>query len=418
MDRGFDAGVAVVPDTNGSVNENVDMDVNARVRRETSPAVVPIGRGEPPVAGVRTGEGMILPSQSERWRSRIFRAIPSTQRVRSFVRTPEMVIFLLGLASLISLIIFVYDVITSKTFRPLTVAVFFSAGGYCILFIQGECVLAEIMEARAADTSRRVITKEERRLLLHYFTLGPPTPLENTSSCEDAPSGACTPSGTSTAPGHGDGREAGGFSRKDLVQSSSDDEEAGKAQGGDPMNAAVPPRDGPLGGGEGSVPTRGETRAVESETRRGGRRSGSALQKVFSRPRPHGIDVMESTEAGARGQQHPDTAAVGEIVDAQGAPREDKDICADACSTDDAMPGCSRDGHACSAPEKKEKDEKEEEEAQRRASWKWGTGEQCVVCFGEYFYGEDLCQLPCCHMYHATVTILRHKMPLAVVLCI
>ena len=57
MDRGFDAGVAVVPDTNGSVNENVDMDVNARVRRETSPAVVPIGRGEPPVAGVRTGEG-------------------------------------------------------------------------------------------------------------------------------------------------------------------------------------------------------------------------------------------------------------------------------------------------------------------------------------------------------------------------
>ena len=165
------------------------------------------------------------------------------------------------------------------------------------------------------DTSRRVITKEERRLLFHYFTLGPPTPLENTSSCEDAPSGACTPSGTSTAPGHGDGREAGGFSRKDLVHSSSDDEEAGKAQGGHPMNATVLPRDGPLGGSEGSVPTRGETRAVESETRRGGRRPGSALQKLFSRPRPHGIDVMESTEAGARGQQHPDTAAVGEIVD-------------------------------------------------------------------------------------------------------
>ena len=178
-----------------------------------------------------------------------------------------------------------------------------------------DSVLAEIMEARAADTSRRVITKEERRLLFHYFTLGPPTPLQNTSSCEDAPSGACTPSGTSTAPGHGDGREAGGFSQKDLVHSSSDDEEAGKAQGGHPMNAAVPPRDGPLGEGEGSVPTRGETRAVESETRRGGRRSGSALRKVFSKPKPHGIDVMESTEAGARGQQHPDTAAVGEIVD-------------------------------------------------------------------------------------------------------
>ena len=46
--------------------------------------------------------GMIVPPQSERWLSGIFWAIPYTQRVRSFVRTPEMMILLLGLTSLVS----------------------------------------------------------------------------------------------------------------------------------------------------------------------------------------------------------------------------------------------------------------------------------------------------------------------------
>lgn len=37
-------------------------------------------------------------------------------------------------------------------------------------------MLLEILEARAAEPSRRVLTKEERRALLHYFTLQPPSP--------------------------------------------------------------------------------------------------------------------------------------------------------------------------------------------------------------------------------------------------
>ena len=80
------------------------------------------------------------------------------------------------------------------------------------------------------------------------------------------------------------------------------------------MNATVPPREGPLGGGEGSVPTRRQTRTVESETRRGGRKSGSALDFVFCGSRPDGIDVIESMEARVRRQQHPDPMAVGKIV--------------------------------------------------------------------------------------------------------
>ena len=57
MERGFDAGVAVVPDVNGNANGyNVDVNVNARAGGERSPAVVPIGQGEPSVAGVGTDE--------------------------------------------------------------------------------------------------------------------------------------------------------------------------------------------------------------------------------------------------------------------------------------------------------------------------------------------------------------------------
>ena len=57
------------------------------------------------------------------------------------------------------------------------------------------------------------------------------------------------------------------------------------------------------------------------------------------------------------------------------------------------------------------------EETLRRASREWGTGKQCVVCFRGYSYGEDLCQLPCYHMYHASVSILQHKTPSLLLYC-
>lgn len=39
-----------------------------------------------------------------------------------------------------------------------------------------KAMLLEILEARAAEPSRRVLTKEERRATLHYFTLQPAFP--------------------------------------------------------------------------------------------------------------------------------------------------------------------------------------------------------------------------------------------------
>ena len=44
-----------------------------------------------------------------------------------------------------------------------------------------------------------------------------------------------------------------------------------------------------------------------------------------------------------------------------------------------------------------------ERERERGQSWKWSTTGSCIVCFGEYAYGDDLCRLPCRHVYHAQV---------------
>ncbi|CAN0485840.1 unnamed protein product, partial [Laminaria digitata] len=34
-------------------------------------------------------------------------------------------------------------------------------------------------------------------------------------------------------------------------------------------------------------------------------------------------------------------------------------------------------------------------------SQEWSTAGACIVCFGDYAYGEELCRLPCRHLYHA-----------------
>ena len=44
-------------------------------------------------------------------------------------------------------------------------------------------------------------------------------------------------------------------------------------------------------------------------------------------------------------------------------------------------------------------------ERERGQSWKWSTTRSCIICFGEYAYGDDLCRLPCRHMYHAQVRL-------------
>ncbi|CAN0378334.1 unnamed protein product, partial [Hapterophycus canaliculatus] len=37
----------------------------------------------------------------------------------------------------------------------------------------------------------------------------------------------------------------------------------------------------------------------------------------------------------------------------------------------------------------------------RGNSQQWSTAGSCIVCFGDYADGDNLCRLPCRHTYHA-----------------
>lgn len=43
----------------------------------------------------------------------------------------------------------------------------------------------------------------------------------------------------------------------------------------------------------------------------------------------------------------------------------------------------------------------------RALSIGWSTSGACIICFGDYTYGEELCRLPCNHLYHARVRFFR-----------
>ncbi|CAN0530601.1 unnamed protein product, partial [Ectocarpus sp. 8 AP-2014] len=71
--------------------------------------------------------------------------------------------------------------ITGRRLRPISVLVFVAAGTYCLALIKQQRDLAaseqalviEIMDGSATSSSRRVISKEDRRNLFDYFTFRP-----------------------------------------------------------------------------------------------------------------------------------------------------------------------------------------------------------------------------------------------------
>ncbi|CAM9552146.1 unnamed protein product, partial [Hapterophycus canaliculatus] len=104
----------------------------------------------------------------------------------SFLRSPELVIAVLGLASMVALIVFIWDLVRDRPFKPMAVLVFVAAGTYCLALLKQQRVLAAAEQAlvieiidgssTAASSSRRaVISKEDRRVLFDYFTFRLPS---------------------------------------------------------------------------------------------------------------------------------------------------------------------------------------------------------------------------------------------------
>ncbi|CAN0077363.1 unnamed protein product, partial [Ectocarpus fasciculatus] len=103
------------------------------------------------------------------------------RRRGSWVRSPEFSIFVLGLAALLAFVVFVCDMIAGRALRPISVLIFVAAGTYCLALIKQQRDLAaseqalviEIMDGSMTSSSRRVISKEDRRDLFDYFTFRP-----------------------------------------------------------------------------------------------------------------------------------------------------------------------------------------------------------------------------------------------------
>ncbi|CAN0391758.1 unnamed protein product, partial [Ectocarpus sp. 12 AP-2014] len=101
--------------------------------------------------------------------------------VGSCLRSPEFSIVVLGLAALLAFIVFICDMIAGRRLRPISVLVFVSAGTYCLALIKQrrdlaaseQALVIEIMDGSATSSSRRVMSKEDRRNLFDYFTFRP-----------------------------------------------------------------------------------------------------------------------------------------------------------------------------------------------------------------------------------------------------
>ncbi|CAN0193908.1 unnamed protein product [Pylaiella littoralis] len=366
---------------------------------------------------------------------------------QSLFFSPELAIFVLGLAALLAFIVFISDLISGKTFRPMAVLVFVAAGTYCIAIIKQQRVLTmdeqalviEITDGSSTGTSRRrVISKEERRTLFEYFTFRSSTTAPTTATAATATAAvadsaeqvddaaAAAAAAVADVSERGKGKEytfAHGEDRGPMMSG-----EGGSRGGGwgspaaagllatphEPVVVTPPPL---VDGGCCPAPptASGLSRplAVVSSTA-----AAAVAEGLLEREG----DVGEGTGGGAGAANagaaadrgllvthnlslapvHRDEAVVA-LASSSGASAEWASV-ASAVGTyggpsSKPVPDCEQQR----AEETKEQEVSERETASkgRGHSEEWTTAGSCIVCFGDYADGDDLCRLPCGHTYHA-----------------
>ncbi|CAN0094594.1 unnamed protein product [Ectocarpus sp. 6 AP-2014] len=341
----------------------------------------------------------------------------------SCVRSPEFSIFVLGLASLLAFIVFICDMITGRRLRPTSVLVFVAAGTYCLALIKQQRDLAaseqalviEIMDGSATSSSRRVISKEDRRNLFDYFTFRPSSSTNKgvrtaatatqtdkdveVSAMEQGTAAPTAAAAATAAAADDDGEVSGGGIRSDR------EDEAGS-----PRPCSLP---SPLGL---SAPTRGP-RGAGSDTAA----PPSPVQPRATPPvSPSALALAgtlqgEGAAAAVGGVADDGTAEVlGGVEVASGRDEGESAIRGSCCGggvadSDGAGGGGSGSKPSVAGPEKRlppEGEELDDKEVPERGmtgglSELWSSGESCIICFGEYVEGDVLCRLPCRHTYHA-----------------
>ncbi|CAN0040602.1 unnamed protein product [Ectocarpus sp. 4 AP-2014] len=268
------------------------------------------------------------------------------------------------------------------------------------------------MDGSATSSSRRVISKEDRRNLFDYFTFRPSystnkgvgTAAMATQTHRDVEvsameRGTAAPTAAPTAAAaNDDGRVSGGGDRSDRED-----------RAGSPPPCSFP---SPLGL---SAPTRG-LREAGSDTAA----PPSPEQQLATPPVSPSALALAGTLQGERGAAEVGVVAGDGAAEVLGgfdvaSGRDEGEIAvrgsccgggvADSDGSGEGGPGSkpSVAGPEKRPPEVEEFDDKEVPERGMTGglSELWSSGESCIICFGEYAEGDVLCRLPCRHTYHA-----------------
>ncbi|CAM9542364.1 unnamed protein product [Scytosiphon promiscuus] len=282
---------------------------------------------------------------------------------------PEMLLFTLGFAASLSLVFMTSDLMNGKSVKPASIVVFFLSAFYCFVVIRRQRATAANLaaeEERSTAEARRpppnVIDKETRHRLLNYFVLRPPEEEKKGDTSNGSSSNNTNNNNSVVA---ATGSRLGGSMFSLLSTPASVETHAPPPAYESPLPSTGMDSDGDGGSGE----------AQESS----GNSSGGDQ-------RPNDVENPETTRTAATAAATPAEAATAtRMTDSPGDVAGGKEVGEGDRRCSSTSPRATN----ATGPGSGE------------AKGEWSTAGSCIVCFGDYVYGEELCRLPCLHVYHA-----------------
>ncbi|CAM9503438.1 unnamed protein product, partial [Hapterophycus canaliculatus] len=272
-----------------------------------------------------------------------------------------MLLFSLGFAATLSLVFITSDLMNGKPTKPAIVVIFFLSVSYCAIVVRRQRAAAADFAGecgRLAAESRRappnVIDKETRHRLLNYFVLRPPEEEKkgDTSSNKNNDSNSSSSSSSVTTTG----RRFGGSMFSLLPTPASVSSRPAPPAYESPLRSVERNRSGDGDSGEGQESSAGAADGGQSQDDE--ESAGATAAAAAAAATTGMVDMTAVVPAGKEtGEEHL------------------------RCSSPKATGAQGLDGG--------------------EAKGEWSTAGSCIVCFGDYAYGEELCRLPCLHVYHA-----------------
>ncbi|CAN0003013.1 unnamed protein product [Ectocarpus fasciculatus] len=332
----------------------------------------------------------------------------------------EMIVFCLGFAASLSLVFITSDLMNGRRVHPGSIIIFVLSVAYCGVLIRRQRIetarLAAEEERLAEEEARRrrppgVVDKETRRRVLNYFVLRPPEEKHGDNNHKSGGGGGSSSASNSAhregdISGSGRGIRFPKLARGGGTATGTSGAGSGRLFGGvfSPYRAPAPgspPRR--LGVASPALPPP-PPYASPPPTREG--RSANSTAEIVDQERTavereEGLaaaaatlasDAEADTDGGTNrpaGGESRDAAAAG------AAAGSETDVVVAGASVGEKAPGAGDEGSSC--PRTDAEGGVQGDEAKGEGS----TGGSCIVCFGDYTYGEELCRLRCGHLYHA-----------------